>query len=45
MARTSDITAWLADNPKLMGALWAMALLLAESGSVVADCGCSKVGP
>ncbi|WP_435175289.1 DUF7503 family protein [Halorussus sp. AFM4] len=45
MARTSDITAWLADNPKLMGALWAVALLLAESGSAVADCACAKSGP
>lgn len=45
MTRTPDITARLADNPKLIGALWAVTLLLAESGSVIADCGCAKSGP
>ena len=44
MANTTDITEWLADNPKMMGALWMMMLLLSHSGNVVANGG-ANTGP
>lgn len=36
MAQKSDFRNWLAENPKMMGALWALLLLLAETGNVAA---------
>lgn len=45
MANTSDLKDWLAENPKMMGALWMMTILLAEAGSVVASSGSPKAGP
>ena len=44
MAQKSDFRSWLAQNPKLMGALWALVLLLAQTGQVAADNG-GVVGP
>lgn len=44
MAQQSDFRNWLAENPKMMGALWALLLILAETGSVAADGG-SMAGP
>lgn len=36
MTQQSNLTNWLAENPKMMGALWMLLLILAESGSVAA---------
>jgi hypothetical protein len=36
MSQRSDLRSWLAENPKMMGALWALTLLLAETGTVAA---------
>lgn len=35
MAQQSTIQNWLAENPKMIGALFTLALILAETGSVV----------
>ena len=45
MARKSDFRNWLAKNPKMMGALWTLLLILAETGSAVAGGGGSMAGP
>lgn len=39
MAQKSDVRNWLAENPKMMGALWALLLILAETGGAAADGG------
>ena len=44
MAQKSNLQNWLAENPKMMGALWMLMLILAETGSAVADSG-SMAGP
>ena len=44
MANTTDFTEWLADNPKMMGALWMMMLLLSQAGNVVAQSN-AQTGP
>ena len=44
MADTTELTEWLADNPKMMGALWMMMLLLSQAGNVVAQGG-ANTGP
>jgi hypothetical protein len=44
MSNTTEITEWLADNPRMMGALWMMMLLLSQAGNVVAAGG-SQAGP
>lgn len=44
MMNQSDVTEWLAANPKMMGAVWMTMLLLIEGGNVVAA-GTGKVGP
>ena len=44
MANTTDLTEWLADNPKMMGALWMMMLLLSQVGNTVAQSG-ANTGP
>jgi hypothetical protein len=44
MANTTDLTEWLADNPKMMGALWMLVLLLSQAGNVVAGGG-ATTGP
>lgn len=36
MVKTSNLTDWLAENPKILGVLWALLLLLAGSGPAVA---------
>ncbi|WP_438267175.1 DUF7503 family protein [Halorussus salilacus] len=45
MENKSKLADWLADNPKMMGVLWAMMLLLAESGSVIATSSSARAGP
>ena len=45
MAHSEDVTGWLAEHPKLMGALWMLALILAETGTAVAGSGGAKMGP
>ncbi|WP_267905102.1 DUF7503 family protein [Halorussus halophilus] len=37
MVQTNELKAKVMDNPKLMGALWAATLLVAQAGPVVAD--------
>lgn len=39
------VVEWLTNNPKLLGALWALTLLLAEVAPVLADGGSSGSGP
>jgi hypothetical protein len=41
----SELKAYLADNPKMMGALFTMLLFLAQAGSVVADSAVGTAGP
>lgn len=36
MAQKSELRNWLAENPKMMGALWTLMLILAETGTVAA---------
>lgn len=43
MARTANPTKWIAQNPKLLTALWLVMLLLVETAPVIADG--SKTGP
>ncbi|WP_276302513.1 DUF7503 family protein [Halorussus lipolyticus] len=45
MAHTENVTEWLSEHPRMMGALWMVMLLLAESGSAVAGTGGMKMGP
>lgn len=45
MSHTSDLKDWLAENPKMMGALWMMILLLSQAGSAVAGSGGARAGP
>ncbi|MFC7078806.1 DUF7503 family protein [Halorussus caseinilyticus] len=45
MAKKSEVRDWLAENPKLMGALCTLLLLLAETGTVVATHTTGKGGP
>ncbi|WP_166035680.1 DUF7503 family protein [Halorussus pelagicus] len=45
MAKTENLTEWLVNNPKLMGALWAMMILLSQVGNVVAQGAGSRIGP
>ena len=44
MAHKSDLTEWLEENPRMMGVLWTMVLLLSQAGSVVAQGG-ATTGP
>lgn len=44
MAQQSDFRNWLAENPKMMGALWMLLLILAETGAAAATPG-SVAGP
>jgi len=44
MADSENVTEWLAEHPRMMGVLWMMMLLLAESGNAVANGG-AKMGP
>lgn len=45
MENESKLASWLADNPKMMGVLWAIMLILAEAGPVVARTATAKNGP
>jgi len=45
MAHSENVTEWLAEHPKMMGALWMMALLLTETGTAFANSGGPKAGP
>ena len=45
MAHSEDVTGWLAEHPKLMGALWMLALILAETGTAFAGAANAKAGP
>lgn len=44
MVETNQLKSKVMDNPKLLGALWAATLLVAEMGSVLADGG-TVTGP
>lgn len=45
MAQNSNVRNWLAKNPKMIGALWMLLLILAETGSAVAGGGGAMAGP
>jgi hypothetical protein len=45
MAQKTDFTEWLADNPRMMGALFTLTLLLSQMGTVAAGSGGAKLGP
>lgn len=36
MSQTANLKEWLAENPKMMGAVWMLLLLLSETGTVAA---------
>ena len=37
MSQNSNLAAWLADHPRMMGVLWVLVLIWAETGAVVAQ--------
>ena len=41
----TELSNWLANNPKILGTLWALTLLLTEVGPVLASSGGSTSGP
>lgn len=41
----TEVRNWVASNPKLLGALWALTLLLTEVAPVLADGGGGSQGP
>ncbi|WP_168215911.1 DUF7503 family protein [Halorussus ruber] len=41
----TEIRNWVAENPKLLGALWALTLVFAEVAPVVASGGGGSQGP
>lgn len=45
MEETRNIRDWLAENPKMMGALWLLLLIVTETGSVAATTAVGKTGP
>jgi len=45
MAQKTDLTEWLAENPRMMGALFTLTLLLSQAGNVAAGSGGAKLGP
>jgi len=44
MADSENVTGWLAEHPKMMGALWMILLVLSETGGAAANTG-AKMGP
>lgn len=44
MSQGNDFTEWLANHPKMMGVLWMLVLIWAETGAVVAT-GSATGGP
>ena len=45
MSGTNRLTGWLAENPKMMGALWMGLLVLGACGNASAGGGVAIVGP
>jgi hypothetical protein len=45
MAQKTDFTEWLADNPRMMGALFTLTLLLSQAGNTLAAGGGARYGP
>ena len=45
MAQNIDFTEWLKNNPRMMGVLWVLVLIWAETGTVVASNGGTTTGP
>lgn len=45
MAQNIDFTEWLKNNPRMMGVLWVLVLIWAETGAAVAGSGASTSGP
>jgi hypothetical protein len=41
----TEISNWFVNNPKILGGLWAVTLLLTEIGPVLADGGGGTSGP
>ena len=42
---SARLTEWLADHPRMLGALFALALVLGQAGTVAAGGGSSWPGP
>lgn len=45
MAKDDKLKARIASHPRLIGAVFAIMLLLSQAGSASAGCSCSLVGP
>ncbi|WP_438267689.1 DUF7503 family protein [Halorussus limi] len=45
MPETEDITGWLAEHPRTMGALFTLILLLSQVGNVAAGSAGARFGP
>lgn len=45
MAQKTDFTEWLADNPRMMGALFTLLLLLSQVGNGMAAHTGARAGP
>lgn len=45
MAQKTDLTEWLAENPRMIGALFTLMLLLSQVGSAAAGVSIGRAGP
>jgi hypothetical protein len=45
MSQNSNLVEWLANHPRMMGVLWVLALIWAETGAVIATQASSTSGP
>ncbi|WP_205428002.1 hypothetical protein [Halorussus sp. MSC15.2] len=45
MIEKSDIADWLADNPKMMGVLWTLMIVVTETGSLIDSTSVGTAGP
>jgi hypothetical protein len=45
MSQNSNLAEWLADHPRMMGVLWVLVLIWAETGAAVAAESTGTSGP
>jgi hypothetical protein len=45
MSQNSNFTEWLANHPRMMGVLWVLVLIWAETGAAVAGSASGTGGP
>ncbi|WP_449272272.1 DUF7503 family protein [Halorussus ruber] len=45
MAHSENVTEWLAEHPKMMGALWMLLFVLSQTGVAFAGGSSAKAGP